>query len=357
MRRTRARSAACAIAAAVAAVIAVAMMVPAVALAQEPMEFDSPDAERFPPNTLVARYRVDPAVLQDVTSTAELVAALREHLIVEAAMPLDESLQVDLYANVSSPRASNAYMFGNRGFTFRLKPKAAVSRDLASVVRASQEAETFSDWDEEETWTALLEAIETGLASPTSPVALASGPRETDDEGHVPLRIAAVHQVSWEEQDIQDSFERDYIEISPRFSFGSSSLAGWEPPEGLTYDTQLLLLELEPTPEAQRAAEPEPTAIELPPEALDRFVGSYEIEIQPGTFLDFRREGSVLMAKIRGDGADDRELPLTAFSETGFWTDVEGTRQTFTFNLDSDGVVESVTTEQPGFSLTMPRVP
>ena len=323
--------------------------------AQEPMEFDPPDAERFPPNTLVARYRIDPAVLQDVTNTAELVAALREHLIVEAAMPLDESLQVDLYANVASPRASNAYMFGNPGFTFRLKPEAAVSRDLASVVRASQEAETFSDWDEEETWTLLLQAIETGLASPTSPVALASGPRERNDEGHVPLRIAAVHQVSWEEREIRDSFERDYIQISPRFSFSSSSMAGWEPPEGLTYDTRLLLLELEPAPEAEQAAEPELTAVKLPPEALDRFVGSYEIG--GGTFLDVRREVSVLIAKTRGEGADELEPRLTAFSETEFWTEVDGARITFMFNLDSDGVAESVTMEQPGFSLTMPRVP
>ena len=335
--------------------LAASVFASASAGAQEPMEFDSPDPERFPPNTLVAGYLIDPAVLEEVTNTAELVAALREHLMVEAAMPLQEPLQVNLYAKVSSPRASNAYMFQTRGFTFRLKAEAAVSRDLASVVRASQEAETFSDWDEEEAWTSLLEAIETGLASPTSPVALANGPRERNDEGHVPLRIAAVHNVSWEESEIQESFERDYIEISPRTSFGSSSLAGWEPPEGLTYDSRRLLLELEPVPEAEAAAETELTAVELPPEALDRFVGSYEV--QPGTFLDFRREGNVLVAKTRGDGDDELEPRLTAFSETEFWTEVEGARITFTFNLDSDGVAESVTMEQPGFSHEMPRVP
>ena len=91
----------------------------------------------------------------------------------------------------------------------------------------------------------------------------------------MPLRIAAVHSVQYGDEawELQESFERDHIQLRPGPRFGSSSLAGWEPPEGFTYDTQMLFLELEPAPEAERAAagpasaEAGPTAIELSPDA------------------------------------------------------------------------------------------
>ncbi len=349
------RTAGCARAAIAAVAIATSVTIlPGPAVAQEPMEFDHPDAARFPPHTLVTRYGIDPTLLGGVRTSADLVAALREHLVVEAAMPLDEPLYVNLYARVASPRASNSYDFQSNGFAFALASGAAVSSQLASVVRSSQEAETFSDWDEDEAWTSLLEAIETGLSDPTSPLGWADALRERDDQGHVPIRIAAVHQVSQEDVwDLWETLERDYLEFGPRSSFGSSAMAGWKPPEDLEYDTQLLILELEPAPEV---ALPELTAVELPPEALDRFVGSYELPA-PETFMDIRREGSVLVARVRGEGAEDLEPRLTPFSETEFWTEVEGDRITFTFNLTGDGEVESVTMEQPGFDLTMPRVP
>lgn len=362
MSRTRARRAALTIAATVAfLIVAVVSIVPATALAQEPLAFDGADRALFPPNALVANYTIDPAALEDVTTVAELVAALREHLMVEAAMPLFEPLYVNLYANVASPRASNAYMFQHGGFTFALKAEAAVASDLASVIRASHEAETFSDWDEDETWAALREVLENGLADPASPVANGSGVRPRDADGNVPIRIVAVHNVTWEEKDaILDSFERDWIEIRPDPDFGSSAMAGYEPPEDLTYETNNLLFELEPSPEAAEmaAALPEPTAVELSPEALDRFVGSYEL--QPGSWIEFRREGSELVARTAGEGADDEFEPrLTPFSDTEFWTDVEDNRFVFSFNVDGGGAVESVAMEivQEGFTHTLPRMP
>ncbi len=345
---------------AVAIAAAAGAMVPTAATAQEPIRFAEPDPNRFPPNTLVARYQIDPAVLESVTNTAELVAALREHLMVEASMPLDEPLNVSLVSNVHG-HASGLYNLQSRRLGFALVAGTAVSSHLASVVRASQEAKTFSDWDEEEAWAWLLQGLEDALAKPSSMVVQASGPRARDDAGHVSLRIAAVHSVQYGDEawELAESFERDYIELSPRPSFGSSSLAGWEPPEGFTYDTQLLYLELEPAGETERAAagpagvEAELTAIELSPDALDRFAGNYEM--RPGVILEVWREGNVLMAAPRDQKTD--LVTLTPFSETGFWADARGERMTFTFNLDGDGAVNSMTMDQAGSSTTLPLVP
>lgn len=348
-----------AVSVAVATAAVVAATVTTAAIAQKPVEFAQPDPERFPPNTLVARYQIDPAVLESVTNTAELVAALREHLMVEASMPLDEPLSVQWTSNVSGA-SSGLYALQTHRLGFRLVAGTAVSSDLASVVRASHEAETFSDWDEEEAWAWLMRGLEDALAKPTSLVALASGPRARDDAGHVPLRIAAVHSVARDEAwELQESFERDHIELRPGPRFSSSSEAGWEPPEGFTYDIQLLYLELEPATEAERAQPAieaygaELTAIELSPDALDRFVGNYEF--RPGVVFEVWREGDVLMAAPRDDKTE--VATLTPFSETEFWTDVAGKRATLTFALDIDGAVKGLTIEQGESAMTLQRAP
>jgi hypothetical protein len=329
--------------------------VPACGGAQEPIKFSEPNPEQFPPNTLVASYRLDPAAVEGVTTSDELVVALRQHLMVEAAMPLDEPLYVHVIVNVGSPRASNSYHLQSGRFSFGLAAGAAVSSDLASTVRRSQEAESFSEWNEEEAWNWLVEGLDDALGDSTSIVAAMTGTREKNDAGHVMLRIAAVHSVAYgdEAYALRQSFERDFIEITPRFDIPSSALAGWEPPENLTYDTRLLYLELEAT-EAQeppRAGE-ELTAIELSPEALDRFVGNYEI--QPGVIMEVWRDGGVLKAAPRDD--KDDMATFTPFSETEFWTDEAPERIVVTFAISDTGAVESMTVEQPGFSMTLRRV-
>lgn len=338
-----------AVSTAVAMAAVAAVMVPRAASAQETTELVQPDSERFPPNTLVVRYQIDPALFESVTNTAELVALLREHLMVEAGMPLDETLYVSLAADVHG-HPSGFYNLRSPRLGFLLGAGTDVSSDLASVVRASHEAESFSDWDEEEAWAWLLKGLDDALAEPSSLVVLANGPRERDDAGHVILRIVAVHFVrayqdeAWE---LAESLERDYIELAPRPKFASSSMAGWEPPEGFSSDVQMLYLELEPVVEVEL------TAIELSAGELDRFVGNYEI--RPGAILEIWREGNALMAAPRDDKT--RVATLNPYAQTEFWADVGGRRQTFAFDIDSDGAVESVTMEQTGFSMTAPRVP
>lgn len=318
------------------------------AAAQEPMSFAHPEDDRFPPNTVAVRYAIDPSVLEGVTTSAELVSVLREHLMIEAAMPLAEPLWVNMQAAVQSPEAHGPlYHFLSGGVGFELEGGKAVVSDLASVVRASHEAETFSDWEEQAAWASLREAIETGLTSPLGT------PRPRNEEGHVELAIAAVHQLSLEDQefwDVAESLERDYIELRPEVSFQSASEVGWEPSEGLAYETLGLVIELERGPEAAP-----PPSVELPAEVLDRYVGRYEY--QPGTYVDVRREGEELVMSTSGEGADDQESVITPSSETEFWTKHNGDLVTVTFEVGEDGRVESLTMVQAGFSMTLPRVP
>lgn len=323
--------------------------------AQEPITFEHPDAVGLPANTLVARFRIEPAALESVGTTAEFVAALRRSLEVEAAMPLDEPLRVGLYVLVYSPDGGMPVTFQTDLFGFGLEGGSAVRRPLAEVVRASREAETFTDWNEEESWDALVDILDRALSSPSSPVAYASGVRPPGADGHASMRIAAIHYVSdeeWREGGVE--FARDYVELRPSATFASSAMAGWEPPEGLAYDTGSLFLELEPAPPAAAAAPPA-DAVELPAEVLDRYVGSYEMG--PGTFVDLRRDDGALIASARGEEADEAELRLIPVSETAFVAQADGRTIAFTFRLDASGAVESVTLEQDGFSQTLPRVP
>ncbi len=343
-----------------AGVVAVAAgLVHTAAIAQEPVSFVEPDPELFPPNTLVSRIHIDDAVLENVTNTAQFVTALREHLMVEASMPLDEPLWVTPRWNVVGVPDGMPYTIETGRLGFGLEGGSAVSSDLASAVCASHEADTFSDWEEEAAWAWFLEALEDALADPAMMQGLT--PRGRDDSGRVPVRIAAVHSVPFGEEalDLKESFERDYLELGPGASFGSSAMADWEAPEGLAYDTQMLFFELEPSAEAERAQQARDafgadlTAIELPADALDRFVGNYEI--QPGVILEVWREGGSLIAATRDDKTD--LVTLIPFSKTGFWTEVEGERMTLTFAIDGDGAVESATMERTDFTMTMPRVP
>jgi len=348
MDLTSERAAALAIAVAIAAAGSIAATLPAPVSAQEPVSFAHPEDDRFPPNTVAVRYAIDPSVLEGVTTSAELVSVLREHLMIEAAMPLDEPLWVNMQAAVQNPEAHGPlYHFLSGGVGFELDGGKAVVSDLASVVRASHEAEAFSDWEEQAAWASLQEAIETGLSSPLGT------PRPRNEEGHVELAIAAVHQLSLEDQefwDVAESLEREYIEVRPDVSFQSQSMGDWEPPEGLAYETLGLVIELEPRPEAAP-----PPSVGLPAEVLDRYVGRYEY--QPGTYVEVRREGEELVLSTSGEGADDGESVITPSSETQFWTEYNGNLVTLTFEVGEDGTVVGLAMTQGGLSMTLPRVP
>ncbi len=305
-------------------------------------------ADTFPANTLVARLSIDPEPLSSVTNSAELVSALREHLTFAASMPLDEDLRVHLRGAVGNPAEGGSFPFLYSGLGYDLEANESSTGGFSAVVRGSHgPGSDFddSDWDEDEAWAWLLDAINTGLTGSLA----ADGRFATDDDGHVSLRVVGVQTASAEEWDVEEGLERMYLKLQPGPRFSSSAMAGWEPPEGFASDVQRLFIELEPGPLAELPS------VELSSEVLDRLAGDYEI--QPGLVFNVRREGDALMVSTVGKGPDGMEASLNAMSETRFWSDIDGRRTSFTFEVGEDGHATSVTMEEGGFSMTWPRIP
>ncbi len=107
---------------------------------------------------------------------------------------------------------------------------------------------------------------------------------------------------------------------------------------------------MEPVAEAPAeeapARGPEPTEgfdrDEYDPAAFDRFVGRYELEIQPGFVLTFRRQGSRLLTQGTGQPAVD----LVPLSDSTFVLD--GIEASITFHTDGEGDVTGLTLHQSG---------
>ena len=86
----------------------------------------------------------------------------------------------------------------------------------------------------------------------------------------------------------------------------------------------------------------------LPAEILDRYVGVYEL--QPGFKIEITREGTQLKAQATGQPQAD----LFPQSETKFYLTV--IQAQVEFNLNADGVAESLTLFQGGQEMNAPRV-
>lgn len=215
---------------------------------------DSAD-DGFQANRIVARFAIDPQALAEVSTSAELVAALREHLTLDVAMPLDEPLQVDLrgFAGDRSGRQPG-YHFGWSALGVRYMGRQPLNGfHYASAVRESHGAGVSADggswdrfdsddWDEESAWIALATALDIGL--PQSSDAFDPPP----EPGRLALRVVAVHHVELTDWDRLDSIGGPLIELEPSPRFASSSDADWEEPEGLEYDVGVLVIQLGPAP-------------------------------------------------------------------------------------------------------------
>jgi hypothetical protein len=127
-------------------------------------------------------------------------------------------------------------------------------------------------------------------------------------------------------------------------------MADWEPPEGLAYATQSVLIELEPV--VVEAAEPEIEAVTLSVAELDRLVGDYT-NADMGA-LSVTRVGEELYA--RPDDPDEEALALVPTSPTEFVVP-SGGGASFVFAIGADGTAETVTISQGAMSLVFARRP
>lgn len=293
--------------------------------------------------TIVARYDVEPTALQSATSASELADALREHLVGDFAMPLDEPLQVDLYGGVNDPVHGGEYFFGFSALGVLVDGRESVAGPLSAVIReAHGPGSGFDDdeWDEASAWQDLRDAIRSGL---TESLAALNTDFEADSEGRIPLRVAAVHVIPTEEYEFQEGLERLFVRIDPAPRFGSSAMADWEPPENLDYATQSVLIELEPV--AVESDEPEIEAVDLSVEELDRLAGDYE-NPQLGGVTISRVEGELY---AQPDEPGEEAIALVPTSPTEFVAPDQG-NLAFVFEIGADGVAVAVTVSQDGQS-------
>ncbi len=298
-------------------------------------------------NILVARYSVEEGTFANVTTSTDLVNALRAGLTADASMPLNEPLRVHLDGLLADPLTGGSFPFLYSGLAFQVEGGAEVSESVAAAVRSSHGPGTVfddGDWSEDEAWAWLAETVAEGLTRSL----VADGRFGLNGEGAVPLRVAAVHSTTYDDWDTEEGFQRVYLRLQPSAGFASSSDGNWEAPEGFGYDIQVVLIELEPGP----ASEVE--AVELSTEDLERLVGAYDTQ-RDGSF-EIRRDGQTLVG-IMERGGETREFPLEPLSETDFVSDVDGRRVQFEFEIGEDARATGVTLQQGGFEMTFPRIP
>lgn len=268
--------------------------------------------EPFPPNTVVARFVLAPDALEGISTSGELVAALREHLALDLAMPLDEPLRVALRGFAGDPRGLAPvyhFLLGQLGVGY----EGAEPLDdfpYATAVRESHgddfppdgdEWDEFGDddWEEKAAWGALVKALDVGL--PQSSDAF-SRPLEP---GALPLRVTAVHRVSALDHGFAESLEGALLRLEPSPFFSSSMDASWEEPAGFGYDVGALLIQLAPV-EAEDA--PADAAGGLSPE--DAQLIEISASAIPGYFCQqtrvFEAERSVGAATLGTRALDGR---------------------------------------------------
>lgn len=92
----------------------------------------------------------------------------------------------------------------------------------------------------------------------------------------------------------------------------------------------------------------ERVAIQLPPAALDKYVGAYRLDEK--TFIDVKRDGDRLIARVTGQPYFD----IFAESETQFFWKIVDAQ--LTFAVDGPGPVQSATLHQHGADVPLTRV-
>lgn len=250
------------------ALAAAAALVPHAAVelrAQEPPERASiTEDANFPANTVVVRFDLPEDALAEVTSSAELVAALREHWTVDVARPLDEPLQVDLrgFAGDMNGKGTVAYFLMN-GLRYE-GDEPLDDFSLAAAMRESH-GEGWDDdgwdefdneeWTEDKAWNTFVEALDVGLRQSSELFGSPAG------EGHAGLRVKAMHLLPFAFDDqggdefyrCCEEIEGPVLEIKPDVRYPSAMASGGAA-EPLRHERTVLVIELEPGPTAGPSA-------------------------------------------------------------------------------------------------------
>lgn len=307
----------------------------------------------FSGTTIIVRFEIAPNALSEVRNSAELIDALRDHLIVEGATPLDSALTVHLSGRFGQ-NPDNSYEFGS-GIILQIAPNQRTIGDVGSFPMR-----TYGDWDTDEAWQYFRDETETGLLNSLA----ASGGFVRNGNGRVPLTVSAIHAGPVDEMDPGDLGAGMLLELWPERLYKTESRFGSPtPPEGYTEEVQVVVLQLMPAPagivdtvagdsRGKARAEGDSSTVVLSQETLDRLTGEYG---EGGRSMVFRNDGEHLV--FSNPDEPESEWTLYPLSEKDFWADFNGVRVELSFSRDDSGRAFAVTIRQEGFGMTLPRIP
>ncbi|MGH9320222.1 MAG: hypothetical protein ACRD3V_10095, partial [Vicinamibacteria bacterium] len=198
-------------------------LLPAVSLAQAPTD-----------QTSVLRFEISEEAFQDVENSADLVAAVREHLTLDLTMPLDEPILISIRGVAGGPPH---FLYPNRlraqyesdaplhGSSYALAVRESHGEDFPPDGDEWVEFDA-EDWDEDAAWNALVRALDIGLPESSTEF-------ETPRAGrHVGLRVKGVHvreftltdEDSWWDyhECCLEDFQGPVFQIEPDASFQSA---------------------------------------------------------------------------------------------------------------------------------------
>lgn len=244
-------------------------------VAQDVAATDPPsEGEAVSSDILVARFDLPPDALDDVANSAELIAALREHLAIDVAMPLDEPLRINLYGLAGQREGGQGPVYhfslsplgvGYEGET----PLEAFPYALA--VRESHGADfppdgddwaefDADDWNEEEAWNRLVDALDVGLPQSTAEFG------RPGENGHVGLAVTDVHlreftlngsaDSAWADfgECCDDLDDRAVLVLRPVPAFQSMMTEGDTTARDLEHRLNVLAISLDPIPATNGSA-------------------------------------------------------------------------------------------------------
>lgn len=244
-------------------------------MAQDVAATDSTaEGEAVSSETLVARFDLPRDALDEVASSVELVAALREHLTIDVAMPLDEPLLINLHGLAGRREGGQGpvYHFGLsplgvgyegetplEGFPYALAVRESHGADFPPDGDEWAEFDA-DDWHEEEAWNRLVDALDVGLPQSTTEFG------RPGEGGHVGLAVTDVHLREFTLDGPADSAWADFggccddlddravFVLRPEPAFQSMTTEGDTTARDLEHRLNVLAISLDPIPETSGSA-------------------------------------------------------------------------------------------------------
>lgn len=296
----------------------------------------------YPNDEVVVRFSIDPSVLDDVTNVPQLASALHRELRLEAASPLDFEVVVHITANIYQNRAQQQHAEGSAIMVNLDKGKPLNDRvkDLRFY--------TYGDFDEEEAWKYFGGKIQEALLYSMN----ASGAFKAGEDGTVWTSVSSVSDGS---NDLSSENGSMVVEISAELLYRDGSKFGSkQPPSGYRQTLNSVQILLEPAEPQAAEAEPQTSPQTEVAEATSPEGGiSGEYGYDPGGLGIEKIDGQYVMYDVRK--SPPQYMLLTPIGDGQYSVDYNGVMAKLTFSVDENGQAFSISVEQEGHTIKLPR--